>query len=318
MSTRLHAVAPWPAFPLILGGGLCATVLLAPHLGTTAATAVAANTCVMAMILCEALWPYEAAWRRSHGDVLTDLAHALVSGIGVSQLLRAATQTASVAAATTLAGWFPGGLWPVAWPLWGQLALALTIAEFFQYWLHRLQHEQDWLWRFHAVHHSAPRLYWLNAARFHPVDIALLYVTGYLPLIALGCPPLVIALFAVFDAVFGMLQHANIDVRLGPLNYVFSMAEPHRWHHSRRLVEANTNYGSNLIVWDVVFRTFFLPRDRRPPVEIGIADMPAFPQRYLGQLAAPLRWRSLPRAVVASRGQVAADGDRRGALQAGP
>ena len=102
-------------------------------------------------------------------------------------------------------------------------------------------------------------------------------------------------LFALFDAVFGMLQHCNVDVRLGWLNRVFSMAEAHRWHHSRTIREANTNYGSNLIVWDLVFGTFFLPSDREPPQEIGIADMPGFPTGYLGQLASPFRWRALPR-----------------------
>jgi sterol desaturase/sphingolipid hydroxylase (fatty acid hydroxylase superfamily) len=79
-------------------------------------------------------------------------------------------------------------------------------------------------------------------------------------------------------------------VRLGALNRIFSMAEPHRWHHSRSLLEANTNYGSNLTVWDVVFGTFFLPHDREPPTAIGIADLPDFPAGYLDQLAAPFRW----------------------------
>jgi sterol desaturase/sphingolipid hydroxylase (fatty acid hydroxylase superfamily) len=176
-----------------------------------------------------------------------------------------------------------------------QLALALVVAELPQYWLHRWQHEREALWRFHAVHHSAPRLYWLNAARFHPVDLFLLYAVGYVPLVALGCPELVIALFLLFDAVFGMLQHSNIDVRLGPLNYVFSMAEPHRWHHSRVLDEANSNYGSNLIVWDLVFGTFFLPSDRQAPGNIGIGDLPRFPSAYPAQLAAPFRWQSVKR-----------------------
>jgi sterol desaturase/sphingolipid hydroxylase (fatty acid hydroxylase superfamily) len=58
-------------------------------------------------------------------------------------------------------------------------------------------------------------------------------------------------------------------------------------------VEANTNYGSNLIVWDLVFGTFFLPRDREPPDAIGIADMPDFPRGYLAQLAAPFQWARL-------------------------
>jgi sterol desaturase/sphingolipid hydroxylase (fatty acid hydroxylase superfamily) len=146
-----------------------------------------------------------------------------------------------------------------------------------------------------VVRTVAPRLYWVNAARFHPIDLLLLYVVGYLPLVALGCPGEVFFLFALFDAVFGMLQHSNVDVRLGPLNLVFSMAEPHRWHHSRRLGEANANYGSNLIVWDHVFGTYLLPTDRPGPDAIGIADLPRFPGGYVAQLAAPFRWKAVRR-----------------------
>jgi sterol desaturase/sphingolipid hydroxylase (fatty acid hydroxylase superfamily) len=82
-------------------------------------------------------------------------------------------------------------------------------------------------------------------------------------------------------------------VRLGPLNWIFSMAEPHRWHHSRTLTEANSNYGSNLIVWDLVFGTFLLPPGA--PREIGIADLPRFPTGYLAHLATPFRWSAVRR-----------------------
>jgi len=229
--------------------------------------------------------------------VVTDLAHAVVSGIGATQLMRVLVQASGVVIAGALSRALGATLWPLEWPLLAQLALALVIAELPQYWLHRLQHEHEALWRFHATHHSAPRLYWLNAARFHPVDISLLYVVGYLPLVALGCPEVVIMLFTLFDAVFGMLQHSNIAMRLGPLNRLFSAAQPHRWHHSRTLVEANTNYGSNLIVWDLLFGTFFLP-EREPPEAIGIGDMPDFPQQYAAQLVSPVRWRRIARTAA--------------------
>jgi hypothetical protein len=49
-----------------------------------------------------------------------------------------------------------------------------------------------------------------------------------------------------------------------------------------------------------VFGSFFLPPDREPPVEIGIADMPDFPTRYLAQLASPFRWRALARVPPAT------------------
>jgi ornithine lipid hydroxylase len=290
--------ARWLPFPLILGGSITVAIWLAPRIGAPAALVGAEIAGVLAIAWSERRLPFRPQWNRSHGDIGTDLMHAFVSGIGTTQLASTAVQAGGIVVAGALSRTVGAPLWPVEWPLLGQLALALLIAEFGQYWLHRWQHERDMLWRFHAVHHSAPRLYWLNAARFHPVDLGLLYVFGYLPLVALGCPETVIMLFAVFDAVFGMLQHCNIDVRLGPLNWIFSMAEPHRWHHSRTIDEANTNYGSNLIVWDHVFGTFFLPRDRQPPAGIGIANMPAFPGAYWAQLAAPFRWQSVKEAAA--------------------
>lgn len=283
------------AFSLILGGTLGLALLLLPRLGAPLTLVVAQGAGAVAVAIAERLRPFRAAWSRSHGDLATDVAHVMVSGGGIAQLARPLAAALGVAIAGALSRHLGLDLWPRAWPLLAQLALALVIAELPQYWLHRWQHEHDWLWRFHAVHHSAPRLYWLNAARFHPVDLGLLYLVGYVPLIALGCPEETIMLFALFDAVFGMLQHCNVDVRLGWLNHVFSMAEPHRWHHSRVLEEANTNYGSNLIVWDLAFGSFFLPADRQPPAAIGIADMPAFPQTWAAQMAAPFRWRALPR-----------------------
>jgi sterol desaturase/sphingolipid hydroxylase (fatty acid hydroxylase superfamily) len=301
MRHRLRVAASWGIFPLILGGALATTLVLMPRIGAVAALMVGQVTGLVAVAVAERLLPFRAAWNRAHGDVVTDILHALVSGLGTTQLVRPLVAAGGAVVAAALSRAVGAPLWPVEWPLLAQLALALLVAELPQYWLHRWQHEHDLLWRFHATHHSAPRLYWLNAARFHPIDLGLLYVVGYVPLVVLGCPETVIMLFALFDAVFGMLQHSNIDVRLGPLNYLFSMAEPHRWHHSRTLREANTNYGSNLIVWDLVFGTFFLPRDCPPPVAIGISDMPDFPPGYLDQLASPFRWRRLPRrAALAS------------------
>jgi sterol desaturase/sphingolipid hydroxylase (fatty acid hydroxylase superfamily) len=93
--------------------------------------------------------------------------------------------------------------------------------------------------------------------------------------------------------VHGSIKHANILARIGPLNWVFSMAELHRWHHSPVVEEANHNYGGNLILWDVVFRTRYLPADRKPPSNVGLADVPDYPRYpmdYLGRFLAPLRW----------------------------
>jgi sterol desaturase/sphingolipid hydroxylase (fatty acid hydroxylase superfamily) len=81
-----------------------------------------------------------------------------------------------------------------------------------------------------------------------------------------------------------------MKVRCGPLNWIFSMAELHRWHHSRLVRESNTNYGQTLILWDIVFGTRFLPTDREPPPDIGIANLDAFPMTWWAQMLSPFRW----------------------------
>jgi sterol desaturase/sphingolipid hydroxylase (fatty acid hydroxylase superfamily) len=87
-----------------------------------------------------------------------------------------------------------------------------------------------------------------------------------------------------------MFQHCNIRLRLGPLNYLFSMAELHRWHHSLVLSEANSNYGNNILFWDIVFGTVHYPRDRSASADIGLHDLPGFPRTWLAQVLSPWRW----------------------------
>ena len=109
----------------------------------------------------------------------------------------------------------------------------------------------------------------------------------------LGADGGVVALVGIFAAVHGVFQHGNLPCRLGPLNWVFSMAELHRWHHSPISAESNHNYGGNLIFWDIVFGTRWLPADREPPVRTGIAHLPNFPRNYRDLMGAPFRWRRL-------------------------
>jgi len=283
-------------FPAVLSGAVGATIVLMnrgvdPLVAFIPATVFA----YLFVLLCEQALPYHPEWNRPRGDVPVDLGHLMVSGGITLSLLRPAMLALGIGLGGFLSTRVSPNLWPAHWTLVPQLALALVVGEFFMYWAHRLAHEWEILWRFHATHHSAPRLYWLNATRFHPIDIGLDTIVGLLPLVALGCGPEVLALFTVLSAVHGYFQHANLELHLGPLNYVFSMAELHRWHHSKTMAEANHNYGQNVILWDLVFGTFFWPSDREPPEEIGIPALPSFPAGFWGQLASPFRWARIKR-----------------------
>jgi sterol desaturase/sphingolipid hydroxylase (fatty acid hydroxylase superfamily) len=300
-------------FPVVLAASIAATIaLMDAGVSATFAFVPPIAAVYLLVMTLERVLPFHRSWQRSYGDIHVDLGHMIVSGgIGL-ELLRPLMLMLAVAIGSAIAKVAPGGAWPGEWPLLAQLLLALVIGEFFMYWVHRLAHEWEWLWRFHAVHHSAPRLYFLNAARFHPVDLAISNFAPFVPLVALGAQPEVLALFSLFSAVHGAFQHANVPILLGPLNWFFSMAELHRWHHSRVLDEANTNYGQNLIIWDVVFGTRFLPADREPPEDIGLTGLSAFPMSYLGQLASPFTWRRIERESTAGEATAARTEERRG------
>lgn len=280
-------------FVLIMGAALAFAILLMndglfPPLALVAAQLPA----FLVVIGLERAFPYHAPWNRSHGDLGVDIRHIVTITL-VSGLADPAFRALGLVAAIALLGGHTLALWPTEWPLLAQLVVALVIGELGQYWMHRMQHEWDFLWRFHALHHSAPRLYWLNAARFHPVDILLNNFMATVPLALLGAGEAVLALWLLFSAVHGIFQHSNMPVRIGPLNWFFSMAELHRWHHSRLVEESNTNYGQNLAIWDLVFGTRFLPADREPPRDIGLTGLSAYPMSWLDQQLAPLRWRDI-------------------------
>lgn len=285
----IDRLAAWLFFPVVTVGALIAgnNAIEAGHDTSTILLASAAI-----IFAGERLWPNLESWNHSHRDVLVDACHAVSVSLA-SYGTRVAVPMLLAPAAALLAPFGTASLWPKDASLLVQLPLAMVVAELFQYWSHRLSHTWEPFWRLHATHHSAPRLYFFNAARFHPLDIVIDTTAGLIPLVLLGTPGKVMTLFALATAVLGYLQHSNVRFELGPLNYVFSMAELHRWHHAKNLNEANTNYGSNLILWDLVFGSFFWPRDRKPPQDIGIPDLAAFPQRYLPQLLSPFTWRRI-------------------------
>lgn len=289
----MDATLTYATFPIVFGGAMAIAIMGIQSGWDPVFTAMGlTGAVVLALLVLERVHPYHEPWLHSHGDIRTDLIHNLVN-FWIPEVYTVLFVGAFAAAGGWLSARVGTGLWPTEWPLVAQLLLALVIGEFGTYWIHRLMHERPWLWRFHAPHHSAPRLYWLNAGRFHPLDLFAQQFLAITPLVILGADTRVIALHTLFTAIHGLFQHCNVDIRLGPLNWFFSMAELHRWHHSKRLEEANTNYGANLILWDIVFGSRFLPSDREPPTEIGIEAMPNFPSGYWAHLVTPLRWKEV-------------------------
>ena len=241
------------------------------------------------LFLLERAMPHEPAWLENCGQILPDLLHTLLGKSVVQVILAVGTAMGLAQALVPVEG---GALWPEAWPMAAQVALGLLLAEVGLYWAHRLAHEWPLLWRFHAIHHSATRLWFFNTGRFHLVDTAVSVLMSQPLLLLVGAPKEVFIWVSAITAFVGLLTHCNVEMRFGPLNYVFNTPGLHRWHHSMDLREGNSNYGENLILFDLLFGTWY-DAPRRPPVTIGVRE--PVPRSFLGQVAAPFRgsiWRS--------------------------
>ena len=62
----------------------------------------------------------------------------------------------------------------------------MMVGETAYYWAHRLSHQIPFLWRFHAIHHSAEQLDFLVNTRMHPVDLVWSRMIMLTPIFALG------------------------------------------------------------------------------------------------------------------------------------
>lgn len=225
----------------------------------------------------------------------TDIAYYFLSSLLPSKLVVLAVSLVVVA----LGAWLPRGLFPQLGelPAWVRLPAAILVAELGFYWGHRWMHASPWLWRFHAVHHSAREMDWLVNTRAHPLDLTLTRLCGLLPLYLLGLArlgggtvdalPLAVALAT---SVWGYFIHANVALRLAPLHTLVATPAFHHWHHDNVGSDGSRyrNFAATLPAMDMLFGTY-----RRPgadgPARFG-TDEPV-PSLMIDQLMAPLMGR---------------------------
>jgi sterol desaturase/sphingolipid hydroxylase (fatty acid hydroxylase superfamily) len=169
---------------------------------------------------------------------------------------------------------------------WVQIVLVLLAGDMLIYWGHRLQHRVDFLWRFHAIHHSSEHLDWLAAHREHPLDSLYTILIVNLPIFALGFPVRSLAYFAAFRGLWAILIHANVRFPLpGFLRALIGAPELHHWHHDRD--RDFGNYANVSPLMDVLFGTYHCPDEE--PRAVGVSE--PIPTGYVGQFLYPFRRR---------------------------
>ena len=153
-----------------------------------------------------------------------------------------------------------------AWPIWLKACATMMVGETAYYWAHRLSHEIPFLWRFHAIHHSAEQLDFLVNTRMHPVDLVWSRMIMLTPIFALGLANplrfgdgLIATAILLTGSMWGYFIHSNVRLRLGRFEWVMTTPAFHHWHHTNDGKRRDCNYASMFPWLDRIFGTHHLP-----------------------------------------------------------
>lgn len=257
---------------MLLGFNGAAVWMVTAHLSLYWLAPLLVAAIVFATVV-ERLIPYEPAWNEARGEFGRDLIHALVNVAIIIFLVLVIR---------------PGhALWPRALPIWAQFLLAAVAADAGLTFAHVLSHRLSWLWRIHATHHAATRMYGFNGLLQHPSHQAFEIIVGGGLLIMLGMPHEIGLLVGFAVVVQFVLQHSNADMKIGPFVWLLNVGPVHRLHHLREFEARGVNFGFFTNLWDYPMGTLDLGR-RAPvgPDEVGVSE-PNYPQTYLAQLRHP-------------------------------
>ena len=250
----------------------------------------------MAVVIAtiEFIYPEHKEWVPSWKVLKVDLLHLALTTILPPMLFRALLTAFFYTTAAFISNRVGFELWPHNWPLLLQLLLALHIADIGFYICHRALHEVEAIWPFHAVHHSPDQLYVIASNRAHPIQIFFTFGAQFAILWTLGINQEALLMYYIFVGVNGQLQHSNIKMRCGFLNWIFATSDVHRWHHSVEIPESDANYGNSVMLWDILLGTRKLPKDVTMPYDhIGLPPGTKFPDTYFGQLMVPFDWANV-------------------------
>ena len=164
------------------------------------------------------------------------------------------------------------------------LWVSVLLFDFLVYWTHRFYHEIEYLWPFHAIHHSTEHLDWVSGFRAHPFDGSLI-APAFFFLVAAGFDPTLTGAIVVVQVILGLFLHANVNIRLRILHPIIMTPDFHHWHHSNHREAIWTNYSTFLPIWDIIFGTYYMPKER--PHTYGIDQ--EVPDNIVQQFLMPIK-----------------------------
>lgn len=150
-----------------------------------------------------------------------------------------------------------------------QSTVGLYIIAFFAldltgYLVHRIDHEYNFFWNSHIIHHSSEEYNLACALRQSISSVVRIFTFFLLPAALLGVPAQVIAVVAPLHLFAQFWYHTRHINKMGFLEKIIVTPSHHRVHHAFNKEYIDKNYGQIFIFWDKWFGTF---QEELPDVE---------------------------------------------------
>lgn len=157
-----------------------------------------------------------------------------------------------------------------------RLLAEIAVLDLLTYALHRSYHVVPLLWRFHVVHHTDQDLDVSSASRFHPGEILVSSLAKLAVVAVVGVSPVGLIAFETVMLACAQFQHSNVRMPAGVERVLWLTVVPpemHRLHHTPKLRDTNSNYGTILTLWDRLLGTLNA-RSRQSAEEFGAGPLP--------------------------------------------
>lgn len=215
-----------------------------------------------------------------------DLFYYFISSMMVQLLTWLSLMPANTLFAIT--SWSTFRAWVAALPFLVQLFAIMALTDLVQYWVHRMFHRVPFLWRFHAVHHSAQCMDWMAGARMHFLEILVLRGTTVIPMIILGFDQSAVNAYLLIVYLYATFVHSNLGFRFGILEKFLVTPRFHHWHHGIEREAIDVNFSVHFPLYDILFGTHHMPEKNRWPEGYGIKNHPV-PKGYWRQFLYPFQ-----------------------------
>lgn len=134
------------------------------------------------------------------------------------------------------------------------------------YLVHRINHEYNFFWNAHIIHHSSEEFNLACALRQNISIFFRVFTLFLIPAALLGVPAQVIAVVAPLHLFAQFWYHTRLIGKMGFLEKIIVTPSHHRVHHAINKEYLDKNYGQIFIFWDKWFNTFQEELPDVPPV----------------------------------------------------